>query len=68
VYLHQGQLLPTAHTCETLAAPCGCQISEATVLQWSELAAERLAPAVERIAELIVTSRLQHADETGIRV
>src|SRR6266571_381223 len=68
VYLHQGQLLPTARTCETLAAICGCQIAEATLLQWSELAAERLAPTVERIAELIVASRLQHGDETGIRV
>src|SRR6266567_6703579 len=68
VYLHQGQLLPTARTCEALAALCGCQISEATLVQWSELAAERLAPTVERIAELIVASRLQHADETGIRV
>ncbi len=68
VYLHQGQLLPTARTCEALAAICGCQISEGTLLQWSELAAERLAPTVERIAELIVASRLQHGDETGIRV
>ncbi len=68
VYLHQGQLLPTARTCEALAALCGCQISEASVLQWSELAAERLAPTVERIAELIAASRLQHGDETGIRV
>jgi hypothetical protein len=68
VYLHQGQLLPTARTCEALAAICGCQISEGTLLQWSELAAERLAPTVERIAELIVASQLQHGDETGIRV
>jgi transposase len=67
VYLHQGQLLPTACTCEALAAICGCPISEATLIQWSELAAERLAPTVERIAELIVASRLQHGDETGIR-
>lgn len=68
VYLHQGQLLPTARTCEALAALCGCQISEGTLLAWSDLAAERLAPTVERIAELITASRLQHADETGIRV
>jgi transposase len=68
VYLHQGQLLPTARTCEALAALCGCQIAEATLLQWSELAAERLAPTVERIAELLVASQLQHGDETGIRV
>jgi transposase len=68
VYLHQGQLLPTARTCEALAALCGCHIAEATLLQWSELAAERLAATVERIAELIVASPLQHGDETGIRV
>jgi len=68
VYLHQGQLLPTARTCEALAALCGCHISEATLLQWSELAAERLAPTVERIAELLVASQLPHGDETGIRV
>jgi len=68
VYLHQGQLLPTARTCEALAALCGCHIAQATLLQWSELAAERLAPTVERIAELIVASPLQHGDETGIRV
>jgi transposase len=68
VYLHQGQLLPTARTCQALAALCGCQISEGTLIQWSELAAERLAPTVERIADLIAASRLQHADETGIRV
>src|SRR5258708_6768460 len=68
VYLHQGQLLPTARTCEALAALCGCQISEGTLIQWSELAAERLVPTVEHIAELIVASQLQHADETGIRV
>jgi transposase len=68
VYLHQGQLLPTARTCQALAALCGCQVSEATRLPWSELAAQRLAPTVERIADLIAASRLQHADETGIRV
>src|SRR2546429_1076875 len=68
VSLHQGQLLPTARTCEALASICGCQIAEGTLLQWSELAAERLAPTVERIAELIVASGLQHGDETGIRV
>src|SRR5690348_1612986 len=32
VYLHQGQLLPTARTCEVLAALCGCQLSEGTLL------------------------------------
>lgn len=66
VSLHQGQLLPTARTCQALAALCGCQLSEATVLQWSEVAAARLGPTVARIADLIVASHLQHGDETGI--
>src|SRR5438105_6700723 len=69
VYLHQGQWLPTARTCEALTALCGCQISEGTLVQWSELAAERLGPTVERIADLIAASPLQqHGDETGMRV
>jgi transposase len=68
VYLHQGQLLPTARTCQALAALCGCHLSEGTLVEWSELAAERLVPTVERIADLIAASQLQHADETGIHV
>jgi transposase len=68
VYLNQGQLLPTARTCETLEALCGCQLSEATLIQWASVAAERLAPTMERIADLLVASPLQHGDETGIRI
>jgi transposase len=68
VYLHQGQLLPTARTCETLEALCGCQIAEATLLTWCELAAERLEPTMKRIAELLVASPVLHGDETGIRI
>jgi transposase len=68
VYLHHGQLLPTARTCEALAALCDCQISEATLLQWSETAACRLAATMERIADLIVATPIQHGDETSIRV
>jgi transposase len=68
VYLHQGQLLPVARTREALAAICGCQISEGSLVQWCGLAAERLAPTVERIADLIARSGLQHGDETGIRI
>jgi transposase len=36
VYLHQGQLLPTARTCEALASICGCHISEGNLLQQSD--------------------------------
>src|SRR5260221_743034 len=67
VYLHQGQLLPTARTCQALAAPCGCQLSEATLIQWSEPAARRLEPTVERISDLIAARSFPQGEETGIR-
>jgi transposase len=68
VYLHQGQLLPVARTCEALAEVCGAQIAEGTLLRWVEQAAEQLVPTVNHIADLLAASRLHHADETGIRV
>jgi transposase len=37
VSLHQGQLLPMVRTCEALAAICGCQISQATLLHLNGL-------------------------------
>jgi transposase len=62
VYLHQGQLIPTARTCEALQAICGCQISEGTLVHWGETCAERLGPTIERIADLLASSKLQHGD------
>jgi hypothetical protein len=46
-YLHQRQLLPTACTCEELAAICGWHISEATLQQWRLLHLSAV-PAIER--------------------
>jgi transposase len=68
VYLHQGQLLPVARTCDVLAEVCGASISQGTLVRWVEQAASHLGPTVERIAELVARSRLLHGDETGIRV
>jgi transposase len=68
VYLNQYQLLPEARTCETLADLLGCALSDGTVACWVQEAAERLAPTVERIAELVAASRVQHADETGVSI
>jgi Transposase IS66 family len=59
---------PRARINKALAAICGCQIWEGTLIQWRDLAAELLAATVERIADLVAASRLQHGDETGIRV
>jgi transposase len=68
VYLHEYQLVPLARVSELFADLCACEISEGTVLTWVEYAAERLAPVVERIADWLSVSPLQHADETGVRI
>jgi transposase len=61
-------LLPEARTCETLADLLGCSLSDGTVVRWVQEAAERLQPTVAVIADLVVASRVQHADETGVRI
>ncbi len=78
LYLHQEQLLPTARTCEALEAMCGCQISEATLLQWSDLLGVTYLDAqgnehpIQMSSYGIGISRLmgilveQHHDEKGI--
>ncbi len=68
VYLHEYQLVPLARVSELLADLCACEVSEGTVLTWVEFAAGRLAPLVAQIADWLSASRLQHADETGVRI
>jgi transposase len=68
VYLHQYQLVPLARTCELLGDLCDCQLSEGTLIGWVQQAAQALEPTVKRIGDWISASRLQHGDETGIRV
>jgi len=43
VYLHQGQLVPIARTCEVLEEVCGCHLSQGTLLRWVQEASGRLA-------------------------
>lgn len=68
VYLHQYQLVPLERTVEVLEDLCACSLSEGTLVNWEQEAAHRLAATVEQIAERVATSRIQHADETGMRV
>jgi transposase len=68
IYLHQYQLVPLSRTCELLGDLCDCQLSEGTLIAWVQQAAQTLEPTVERIADWISASRLQHGDETGVRV
>ncbi len=57
--------LTSAHALGDL---CGCHISEGTVVCWVTEAAERLEHTVEKIAEWMSVSQVQHADETGVRL
>jgi transposase len=68
VYLHQAQFVPAQRTGEALAELCGCEFSAGTLARWVEQAAITLGPTVMQIAEGILTSPLQHGDETGVRV
>jgi transposase len=68
VYLHQYQLVPLERTVEALEELCGCRLSEGTLTRWEQEAASRLNPTMEQIAERVVHSRVQHADETGMRL
>ncbi len=68
VYLHQYQLVPVARSCEVLEDLYDCHISEATLLSWVQQAATGLEATVAQIAEWLRSSRLQHADETGLRL
>ena len=68
VYLHQGQLVPMARTCEVLDEVCGCPLSQGTLLRWVQEASERLAATVEQIADWLSVARVLHGDETGVRI
>ena len=46
----------------------GCPLSDGSVARWVQEVADRLSPTVARIADLVVASRMQHADETSVRI
>jgi transposase len=68
VYLSQFQLLPLARISELMADLWDCPLSEGTVASWIAEAARTLEPSMETIKRWLVASRLDHVDETGIRV
>jgi len=68
VYLHQGQFVPMARTCEVLDEVCGCALSQGTLLRWVQEASQRLVSTVEKIADWLSIARVQHGDETGVRI
>jgi transposase len=68
VYLMEGQLLPSARTCEILSDLVGANISEGTLFNTRSQCFEQLAAKEEAIKTEIVASDLVHCDETGMRV
>jgi transposase len=68
VYLMEGQLLPSARTCEILSDLVGAHLSEGTLFNTRSQCFEQLAANEEAIKTEIVTSDVVHCDETGMRV
>jgi transposase len=68
VYLMEGQLLPSARTCELLSDMLGVNISEGTLFNTLGQCFEQLAAQEEAIKAEIVGADVVHFDETGIRV
>jgi transposase len=68
VYLMEGQLLPSARTCEILSDLVGANISEGTLFNTRSQCFEQLAATEQAIQTEIVASDVVHCDETGMRV
>lgn len=68
VYLMEGQLLPSARTCEILSDIVGVSVSEGTLFNTRSQCFEQLAPIASSIQSAIVDSPVVHFDETGLRV
>jgi transposase len=68
MYLMEGQLLPSARTCEVLSDIVGVSVSEATLFNTRKQCFEQLAPIASTIQAAIVDSPVVHFDETGMRV
>jgi transposase len=68
VYLMEGQLLPSARTCEILSDIVGVSVSEATLFNTRSQCFEQLTPIANTIQAAIVDSQVVHFDETGLRV
>ena len=60
------QLIPNERLCEALKDLYGCTISEGTLHNWSLALHEKLEGVEQWIKELIRSSDVIHADETGI--
>ena len=68
VYLSQFQLLPMERIGELCADLWGCSLSEGTLASWIAEAARTLEPTMLALKRWLMASRVNHVDETGIRI
>ncbi|MEO0377910.1 MAG: IS66 family transposase [Cyanobacteria bacterium P01_A01_bin.17] len=68
VSLMEGQLLPSARTCECISDLIGVSVSEGTLYNTRAQCNELIAPIDEAIKQAIQTAEVVHFDETGLRV
>lgn len=68
VYLSQYQLLPMERIGEVFEDLFTCGFSEGTLANWIQQAARTLAPTMEVLKRLLLTQKLGHVDETGVRI
>lgn len=68
VYFAQYQQLPYKRCADAFRDLFGIKISAGTLVNFTQKAAARLAPAVAQIKQAIVASPVAHFDETGMRV
>jgi transposase len=66
-YLNVAQLLPFERTADVCQDLFGHRPSASSVVSAVSRCAEKVAPAVERIAEVLRGAKQLHADETGVR-
>ncbi len=65
VYLMGYQLLPYERTQELFRDLFSCELSEGTLVNFTQSCSKRLEEPVERIAEQLTSSAVVHFDETG---
>jgi transposase len=66
-YLNVRQVIPCERTAEICQDLFGHRPSAGSVVQAVARCAERLAPAVAEIRDILIASPILHSDETGIR-
>jgi transposase len=68
VHLNQNHAVSVKRTADVVDDLFGLPVSEATVLEATRDSARILQPAVARIAQAVIESKVAHADESGLRV